>query len=34
MMNLPGQQAQTHLLFGRPVTYIRTPKRLNSTIGE
>ena len=34
LMNLPGLQAQTHLLFGQPVNYIRTPKRLDSTIGE
>ncbi len=34
LMNLPGLQAQTKMLLGQPIPYTRTPKRLNSKIGE
>ncbi len=34
LMNLPGLQAQTGLLLGLPISYQRTPKGLNSKIGD
>ncbi len=34
LMNLPGLQAQTMMLLGRPLQYVRTPKGINSKIGE
>ncbi len=34
LMNLPGLQAQTGLLLGRPIPYHRTPKWVDSKISE
>jgi len=34
LMNLPGLLAQTQMLLGRPISYSRTPKGLNSKIGD
>lgn len=34
LMNLPGMVAQTQMLLGQPIPFNRTPKGLNSRIGE
>jgi cellulose synthase/poly-beta-1,6-N-acetylglucosamine synthase-like glycosyltransferase len=34
LMNLPGLLAQTKMLLGQPISYSRTPKGLNSRIGD
>ncbi len=34
LMDLPGLQAQTKMLLGQPLPYTRTPKGLNSKIGD
>jgi cellulose synthase/poly-beta-1,6-N-acetylglucosamine synthase-like glycosyltransferase len=34
LMNLPGLLAQTKMLLGQPLVYQRTPKGLNSKLGE
>ena len=34
LMNLPGLQAQTGMLLGQPFYFNRTPKRLDSKMGE
>ncbi|HEX7619990.1 MAG TPA: glycosyltransferase family 2 protein [Anaerolineales bacterium] len=34
LMNLPGLQAQTGMLLGQPIPFNRTPKGINSKIGE
>jgi hypothetical protein len=33
-MNLPGLLAQTKMLLGQPISFSRTPKWLNSRIGD
>jgi hypothetical protein len=34
LMNLPGLQAQTRMLLGQPIPFNRTPKGIDSKIGE
>jgi hypothetical protein len=34
LMNLPGLQAQTRMLLGQRIPYNRTPKGIDSKIGE
>jgi hypothetical protein len=34
LMNLPGLLAQTRMLLGQPLDYIRTPKEFNARVGE